>query len=605
MSTDFPKRIRLSQRRFRSNPILESDRVFKQGMGRRDQERRQLERLLELQRADVPIYCMPNFIRVDGSGLTLSQKRIGVVGLVVDNVDVGLVTQIQVIASPSWEISVELPFRHAHVQSMLLRLVGEAGVDEGLPELLAFKIGDSLGERCEGDSMDIACLLAIVDAVNGCEHELFRAVAAVISPADGSDIEPSKSIDIKLQAFVREFGRGSLLVRHANDTQAALFDDWFDTVWPVNNLRDLAEQLANAGLIEALNRQVSLTSEHGLAISTRTQHLLSSETTFQQASDFLRRVRGRIIAETPLRIKLDVSYAEEDLHRHCGNFDQAIEVRSQRAELEQNPLISCCERMADSDNRHAAALYDAHRFSEAIDCLEPWVKKFGDDPKICLPETRSFVFNTLGRCLVIVGDSRWEQMFQHSLEIQRAVSPANIARTHNILIHGLFKCRRYQDAAPYLDGTPSIADDYRVWLRAELARQNGATWDENDCESIFKINQTHHVFGFAIQAAARQVGRTMQSRAKHFRHARDCFLHHVEKDSTNWKRLLSVCCELALAVATQDDNAFDVAMIAFENLSKMPSMKAVRAWYTVPLAKLQSQRDWTSIENLFCHIPHL
>ena len=191
MSTDSPKRIRLSQRRIRSNPILESDRVFKQGMGRRDQERRQLERLLELKRADVPIFRMPTFIRVDGSALTLSQKRIGVVGLVVDNADIGLVTQIQVIASPIWEISVDLPFRQAHVQSMLLRLLGEAGVDDGLPELLAFKIGDSLSDRCEGDSMDIACLLAIVDAVNGCGHEIFRAVAAVVSPAEGNDIESS------------------------------------------------------------------------------------------------------------------------------------------------------------------------------------------------------------------------------------------------------------------------------------------------------------------------------------------------------------------------------------------------------------------------------
>jgi hypothetical protein len=84
-------------------------------------------------------------------------------------------------------------------------------LDEGLPELLAFKISDTLGDRCEGDSMDIAGLLAIVDAANGSKHELLGAVAAVVSPADENELEPSKSVSIKLDAFKREFGRAHFL----------------------------------------------------------------------------------------------------------------------------------------------------------------------------------------------------------------------------------------------------------------------------------------------------------------------------------------------------------------------------------------------------------
>ena len=605
MPTESDQPVRLSQRRIRSNPILESERVYRQGMVLRDKERRQLERLVALQRTGVPIYSIPRFERVDGAEIQVSANRVGVVGLVVDKAGVGLVTQLQVTSSPCWEISVDLPFQQAHIQSLLLHLIGEMGVDEGLPELLAFKINDTLGERSEGDSMDIACLLAVVDALNGCDHLLLRAAAAVISPVDGGDIEPSKSIAFKLQAFVREFHRGSLLVRFAEDIEAGRFDDSFDAVWPVKNLGDLAERLAKAGLIQSLNHRVSLSSEHGLAISTRSQHLLSSEKTFQLAGDFLRRVRGRITSETPLRIKLDVSYAEEDLHRHCGNFDDAIVVRSQRVELEQNPLISCYERMADSDNRHAAALYDAHRFAEAIEVLESWLERFLADPLICLPETRAILFNTFGRVLVVMGDPRWEEMFERSLEIQCVVAPYSIARTQTYLIHSLLKCRRFQDAALHLNKNLNPSDSYRIWLRAEQARQSGETWYQTDDEIIFKINNEEHVFGFALQAAARQICREMHLRAEFFRQARDCFLRHVDEDKTNLKRLLSVCCDLAVAVAKEDDNSFDIALKMFEKLLSSPSLNAIRAWYKESLAELQDRRSWTAIENLFSRIPHL
>ena len=185
--------IRVSQSRSRSNPILESERVFQRGGLRRVNEQRQLDRLLELQKAKVPIYRVPDFIRIDASTLTVSNQRVGVVGLVVDESGLGLVTQLQVAPSSCWEISVDLPFRQSQVQSLLLRLIGEVGIDEGLPELLAFKVCDTLGEGMHGDSMDIACLLAIVDAANGCKHELLKTTAAVVLPGIGINLSRSKS----------------------------------------------------------------------------------------------------------------------------------------------------------------------------------------------------------------------------------------------------------------------------------------------------------------------------------------------------------------------------------------------------------------------------
>jgi tetratricopeptide (TPR) repeat protein len=597
--------VRISNSRSQSNPILDSERSFQRGGLRRDNERRQLDRLLQLQESHVPIYRKPEFIRVDASDLKVSNARIGVVGLVVDESNIGLVTQLRLSPSTSWEISVELPFRQAQIQSLLLRLVNEVGIDEGLPELLAFKISDTLCEGMHGDSMDIACILAIVDAANGSKHELLSAVAAVVLPLAGVNLKRSESVRIKLNAFVREFGRGSLLVRMRDDTEAEKFDDYFDVVWPVSDLHDLAARLHREGLMAPLNHQVSLASAHALAISTRTQHLLSSESTLGEARDFLRRVKARVIANTPLQIKLEVSYSEEDLHRHCGDFDEALKARADRLELERNPLISCYERMADSDNRHAAALYDAHRFGEAVECLEPWFGQLQADPRICFPETRAFLFNTLGRCLVVLGDPRWESVLRESLRIQQTVSPEDITRTENYIIHGLLKSNRLDEAASCLDNSSDPKNYYRVWLRAEHARRMQTVWIGIEDEAIFEISPTFHVFGFAMQAAARQQGRDMLTRIEYLQKARECFLHGVKADKSNVKLILSLCCDLAISVASKDNSAFEQSLLEFKDVYQRQGLESIWNWYEPSLRQLKSRPDWRSVEDLFSRIPHL
>jgi hypothetical protein len=520
--------VRVSNSRSRSNPILESERAFQLGGLRRDNESRQLARLLQLQQDHVPVYRIPEFIRIDPSELKISRDRIGVVGLVVDETKLGLVTQLKVSQSACWEISVELPFRQSQIQSLLLRLISEVGIDEGLPELLAFRISDTLGEGIYGDSMDIACLLAIVDAAGNYKHDLFSAAAAVVIPLSGISLKRSESVRYKLEAFIREFGKGSLLVRMREDAEAEKFDHFFDVVWPVSDLRDLATRLDREGLIAPLNQQVSLDYSHALAISTRTQHLLSRETTYQDAKDFLRRVKGRLTSGTPLQIRLELSYAEEDLHRHLGSFDGALNARAERYDLERNPLISCYQRMADSDNRHAAALYDAHRFEEAVKCIETWYMRLKEDPRICLPETRSLLFNTLSRCLVVVGDRNWESVLAESLKIQEVVSPENLLRTKNYLIHGLLKTNRFDDALEHLGDTRISRDSYRIWLHTEYIRRTGGVSTDMQIQQIEGINDADHAYGFAMQSAARQYRRDTATRVDFLRKAGKCFLRNTD-----------------------------------------------------------------------------
>lgn len=601
--------IRLSQNQIRSNPVLAGIREYNRGRGRRDQERRQLAKLLQLQEDGVILHRIPTMIRVDSSSLRTTRSKIGVVGLVVDNQGQGYVTKLNVESNPTWDISVDLPFRPVHMQNLLLRVLSGSDLDDSLPELFAYRITDSLADRCEGDSMDIACLLAIFDASTNNKNPLLRSAAAVVSPADEEDsdrlLEASKSVSSKLHAFVREFGSGSLLVRHADDDEAAEFDNYFDQVWAVKSLSELATRLSDAGLTETLLKEFNLKSEHGFAIASQMQNWLANESTYAKAKDFLGRLKRRATAETPLRIRLEISLAEEDLLRHQGNFDAAIQVRDSRIDLVQSPLISSYEREADSDNRHAAALYDAHRFDDAIACLSPWAEKFKNDPKICLPETRAKLFNTLARCMVAVGDVNWEPLFCKSLEIQGVADPGNVNITESHLAHGYLKFNRHPDARNVLGCKEEEADPFRIWLAAECSRQEGDLWGDAKCKRALAIPQSFHVHGFACQAIARQPGRPPESQLDFLASARRSFEHGMESDVPNVKRVLAASCTFAVAVVEGDSTALIRAISDYRKLTSNESFQSIRRWYEKEIDRVDRERDAASIESLFKRIPHL
>lgn len=597
--------IRLSLNQIRSNPVLASMREYNRGRGRRDQERRQLARLKQLQDEGVVLHRIPKMIRVDSAAMSISRDDIGVVGLVVDNQGQGYVTKLKVTPNPTWDISVDLPFRPVHIQNLLLRVLSGPGLEDSLPELFAYRITDSLAARCEGDSMDVACLLAILDSSVNPKSPLLHAAAAVVSPTMDGLLEPSKSVSSKLNAFVREFGMGSLLVRHVTDDVAGEFDNYFDQVWTVTDLSDLASRLNDVGLTRTLLEKVTLRSEHQFAIASQMDTLLRNESEFGKAEDFLNRLKRRISAETPLKIRLDVSLAEEDLHRHRGNFDAAIDTRNQRMQIAVSPLVSCYEREADSDNRHAAALYDAHRFTVAIDFLRPWAERFSMDAKICLPETRAKLLNTLARCMVVVGEANWESLFLHSLEVQSFSDPGNVEVTENFLAHAYLKVNRFKDAERVLRFDGDTRDPFRVWLAAECSRQAGETWNESQCEFVNSIPKVSHVHGFACQAIARQLGRTKDSQIHFFERARRSFGYGMASDVSNVKRVLEASCIISIALLRDDAKGFIEAINIFRRDLNSKSFKDICDWYQVEIDRIVTEQNWHAVETLFKRIPHL
>jgi hypothetical protein len=596
--------IRLSQNQVRSNPILASQQDYCRGGSLRDKELRQLARLQQFQSDGIPLFKRPEMHRIDSSSLRLSEKRIGVAGLVVDHRNVGFVTRLHVELSRTWDISANLPFRQIHIQNLLLSVLSGSGFEESLPELFAFKIRDSLADRYEGDSMDISGLLAILDASLGQSNSLLDAAVAVVSPITDDWLVPSKSVQWKLKAFHREFGEGSLLIRHTDDEEASAFDNKFKTVWQVRNLEELAENLRNAGLLQSLLSGFTLRSEHAYAIASQLGQWLDDESQFARAVSFLKRIKGRISNETPARIRLEVSFAEEDLCRHRGHFDAAIAVREQRLELIKQPFVSCYEREVDSDNRHAAALYDAHRFPIAIDCLQFWDDRIKQDPKICLPETRAKLLNTLARCLVITKDPRWEKAFELSLNIQAACDPSNLPITKNFLLHGYLKSDCLEKARALLESNAAGPNAFQIWLAAEYARRASELWNEEQCKAVTAIDPALHVRGFACQAIARQQGRSDNSRLEYFKYAQQAFSYGLDHDKTNIKQIMSLFCSLAIAVVSQDSQSLKCELARFHHLTTSGDFQGVKTWYENEINELEHLSDWNSIERLFLKVPH-
>ena len=461
------------------------------------------------------------------------------------------------------------------------------------------------------DSMDIAGLLSVVDSANMHASELLASAVAVVSPAFEDKLEESKSVTAKLTAFVREFKHGSLLVRLAGESEAASFDENFDRVWEVRTLTDLADRLRESGLLAPMVASFPLAARHATLIADRVETLLADETHYVETEDFLRRLKNRFTEITPLRVKLDVLYAEEDLYRHRGSFGHALEVRAQRSHLEENPAITCYERRISSDNRLAASLYDAHSFADIFKLLEPWAEKIEQDPQICLPETRSFLFNTLARSFVAVGDHRWEPYLHASLKIQNATNPEDVPRTRNTLVHCLLKTGRLNDAHLEInqlkigeDGNGSDnSDPFFLWLCAEYSRRTGETWDNVPVMTDENLAQKH-AWGFVYQAIARQANQTRERRCALLEQAARVFVHGTTDDEANIKRLLAGCCKLSIAVLKRDHQSGQVAFKEIECFLEHPNLAHAKHWYATELDEIRTNFNEESVDRMFDRIPH-
>jgi len=492
-----------------------------------------------------------------------------------------------------WKCSHYLPFRAGHIQDALFRLLEKSGhsLEEWTPELVLFSIEEELNHRSGGSSMTLAALLAIVDAFNDKDSSLFRCACCLVEPV-GDEITSVGSIEEKLNGFIREYGRGSLLVRRSDAEDAEHFDEYFDDRWLVDSFQDLADKLVEHNLIDALFEEFPLTMTEVNSATTRIEWL-AEETTQLDALQFAKRVKrvSTRSKEAPLRVSLAIDQQLEDLNRDLGQFKQAVQHSSNvLATLEELGNLASHEELIDVRVRRAAAKFDAHEFQFVYDELLPLTNTIETDPYRVKFESQYMLYNTLARGMVVLEKEGWQEWFDKSLEIQNKVDRGNIHRTKAYLIHGLLRHGLLDEAKQELDALESKKStihpytwQFLTGYRACYARQCGETWEDSEYEKEGK----RKAFAFYLQATARQEARTVEDRSDRFLRAARAF--HDESKPTpapnetnsepNIQALLAGFMRLSAAILSSHQPGFESAMTEIRTFLKQEGTEAIKRWY--------------------------
>lgn len=538
----------------------------------------------------------------------------GVVGLVVDSFAMAAwVVPLQVERAREWSVDSTLPFQPPTVlQDVLVRLLVAADLPHGreVPERFAFAVRDMLGYASRGTSMLVAGALALVREVNGRPALLSRA-CAMVQP-EGDQLVAVGSVRQKLEAFRREFGRGTLLVRHPGCPDSVAFVDAFDACWEVSSLAELARALERAELFGPFLEQLPLDRNGTEAVAARLHWLTDIEHRYREALDLSSRILAcGYAAGVPAQRERDVERTIIDLYRHLGYYEKAEDLARRQVTRSRASAVSSFDEQAQADVLLAAALYDAHRFAQVEGLLAQWCERLISEPLLAAPITRVMVFNTTARARVIAGLSGWDELFRRSQDILREWEPTDLSRTGCYLAHGLVRDGRLDEARAVIDEVENQPDvnAFSRWtlhfLRAELTRQRREVYTSDEMEaSARQPIPVGHPFGFYFQATARQPGRERDDAVDRFRVAFRLFSQDAPPDvPANVLRFLAACMRLGEAVWTDSARLRDEAC---ESLARwiVPSPAAgFSEHYAGALADVMARPSKTSTDAFFRRVP--
>jgi hypothetical protein len=505
-----------------------------------------------------------------------------VVGLIVDVASqeawvVPLVAQ----RAAEWAADTTLPFQPATtVQDLLLELLNTLNLPHlgRVPERFAFTLRDPLGRRSDGPSMHVAGLLAVVREANDRPPPLDRA-CAVVQP-DGGRLIPVGGIGVKLNAFLRECGSGTLLVRSRGCAEAAGYDSHFENIWEVDSLAELARELEGARWLDVFLADQQLSAVDARTVSERVRRL-EAQHRYAQALDLSNRTEHcGFGSDVPTRLRREFHQTRIDLYRHLGAYAKSAELAEEDRRLSQTSRASSYDDQARADVTYAAALYAPHQFEEIRRLLDPWREQLTADPLRVAPFTRVMVFNTLGRALVALGRAGWEELFRRSEELLGEFEPTDLPRTWSYLAEGYLHDGRLSEADEALRRIavhPGLSEMSRWFMRfyqADAARRRGEIWDDPEMERAAVSRRVGHPFAFYLQATARQPGRDTASALDRFRRAREFFAQdEPDGDARNIQRFLSACIQLAEAAWASDQVRWDEALTELERqLAPQPGL---------------------------------
>jgi hypothetical protein len=450
----------------------------------------------------------------------------GVVGLLYQrDHGPGFVTPLVVHLADDWFVAPNLPFGQADVHLALKRLLlaGGGNLVDLHADLFAFAIHDRAGYAADGDSMTIAGLLALLVAVAGDPKGHFRTACAVVEPGKEDALQGvgSNTVTAKLDAFIREYECGTLLVRPRHCAHAAAYDCYFKEVWKIDSYAELADHAEAAGLLAGFRRQTPLNRVHFDRARDQLQHQAVHQHHYQVVLPLARKLlQYPLGADVPPSSVGELRQLVLDLQRHLGRLRDAVDsAETEVQQLAQPESQASYDAQARAAAALGSALYDAHRFGEARALLRRWQRRLEQTPAIVSALARVMVWNTLGRIEAVAGGP-WPARFDASLKVLEVSDPPDRARTHSYFAHALLRHGRLAESERIItegERCPGAAGMPRWMLafsRADLARRRGRhQWinQEMDGRQPFR-GPTGHPFGMYLQATARQADRTIADR---------------------------------------------------------------------------------------------
>jgi hypothetical protein len=458
--------------------------------------------------------------------------------------------------------------------------------------------------------MHVAGVLAVVREVNQRPPLLSRACALV--QMDGDRLAPVASVRPKLKAFLRECGRGTLLVRHRGCTEAAAFDREFDRCWEVSSFKDLAECLERERLLDVFLVDLPLDRTDIEVVNPRLRWLEKIEHRYEEALNLSSRIQAcgyESNVPTPQRRRIDHTII--DLYRHLGYYQRAEELARKEVEQSRASAAGSYDGQAQADVILAAALYGSHRFQQMEDLLDPWCKHLDEDRLIVTPMTRVMVFNTLARARVISGRAGWEELFRRSEDILRVWDPTDLPRTWCYLAHGHLRHGRLNDAwkvIRQIEDQPGLNELSRWlsrFLQAEHYRQRGEprTFEEMEVTSQGRRG-VGYPFGLYYQATARQPGRASHDAVERFRLAYAFFSQDLPNDgSLNIRHFLADCMRLGEAAWGGDRAQWDEARQALASQLQPHAGSLLDVYYADAFNALGPIPDRAATEAFLRRVP--
>jgi hypothetical protein len=482
-----------------------------------------------------------------------------VVGLVFDDDrKTALVNPLVTTCSSELKHSAFVPFTAQAIQSLLIRVCEELApqIPGMLPERFGFDFKESMQERCDGNSLDVAALLSALDALTEQSNSLFAGACALVGTGPNDPLTGVRYVREKLDAFLREYERGSLLVISPASEVDDQFRSAFDAVWVVGSIAELAEKIRGLPtVVSKLVQTIPVTPRQIGLVVGRLRHL-------DEIRDDNRVVRlceriencgfsDNVVFYDRIRV---LSHHADSL-RHLGRHRDSLAVETRiEASLDNCDDVISRDELLGHTVRRAAALFDCCDFTGTLSQLEPWLTACNKDPQQFTGQKRVELFNTAGRAMVMLGIAGWEPLFQRSTAIQAQIDRASIRRTEGYLIEGYTRTNHLADADTLISkheqaASPRCLDDgFTRFYRCDLERRRGSLSPDQSSELLASDDYTG---AFAQQAAARQRGRDVEQATRLLERAEQILIG-LSKDDQNILRLIAGALTLTRAGISGD-----------------------------------------------------